>query len=79
MKQRIKALSAKIKRFNSGINQYRKNWMFVNNQGRFFQRFNNEDENDLCEIPNSVEAETFWRSIWSEKKEHHRNAEWLKS
>ena len=79
MKQRIKALSAKIKRFNSGINHYRKNWMFANNQGQFFQRFNNEDENDLCEIPNSVEAQTFWRSKWSEKKEHHRNAEWLRN
>ena len=52
--------------------------MFVNNQGRFFQRLNNEEENHQCEIPNSVEAQTFWRGIWSERKEHRKYAEWLK-
>ena len=52
--------------------------MFVNNQGRFFQRLNNEEENHQCEIPNSVEAQTFWRGIWSERKEHRKDAEWLK-
>ena len=25
-----------------------------------------------------MEAQTFWRGIWSERKEHHKNAEWLK-
>ena len=51
--------------------------MFVNNQGRFFQRLNNEEKNHQCEIPDSVETQTFWRGIWSERKEHHKNAEWL--
>ena len=38
MKQQIKAVDAKAKRFNSRINQSQQNRMFVNNQGRFFQR-----------------------------------------
>ena len=25
-----------------------------------------------------MEAQTFWRGIWSERKEHHKGAEWLK-
>ena len=62
MKQRIKALGAKIKRFNSRINQYQQNRMFVKNQGRFFQRLN-EEENRQYEIPNSVEAQTVSRGI----------------
>ena len=37
MKQQIKAVDAKVKRFNSRINQSQQNRMFVNNQGRFFQ------------------------------------------
>ena len=49
-----------------------------NNQGRFSQRLNNEEENHQYEIPNSVETQTFWRGIWSERKEHHKDAEWLK-
>ena len=79
MKQRIKAAGTKIKRFNTRINQYQQNRMLVNNQGRFFQRLNNKEENHQCEIPNSVEAQILWRrSIWSERKEHHKDAEWLK-
>ena len=77
MKQRITAVFAKIKWFNSRINQHQQNWMFVNNQGRFFQRLNNEEENHQREIPNSIEAQK-WRGIWSERKEHHKDAEWLK-
>ena len=45
VKQRIKVVGAKIKRFSSRINQYQQNRMFVNTQGRFFQRLNNEEEN----------------------------------
>ena len=59
MKQHIKAVGAKIKQFRSRINQYQQNRMFVNNQGQFFQRFNNEEENRQCEILNSVEAQKF--------------------
>ena len=25
-----------------------------------------------------MEAQTFWKGIWSERKEHHKDAEWLK-
>ena len=52
--------------------------MFVNNQGQFLQRLNNEEENHQCEIPNSVEAQIFWRGTWSERKEHRKGGEWLK-
>ena len=75
MKQRIKAAGAKIKRFNSRINQYQQNRMFANNQGRFFQRLSHEEENHQYEIPNSVEAQPFRSGIWSEKKKHHKDDE----
>ena len=52
--------------------------MFVNYQEQLFQRLNNEEGNRQCEIPNFVKAQTFWRGIWSERKEHHKYAEWLK-
>ena len=69
-------LWVEIKWFDSRINQYQRSQMFVNNQGRFFQRLT-EEENHWCEIPNSVEAHTFRRGLWSEKKEHYMDAEWL--
>ena len=45
MKQQIKAVGAKTKRFTSQINQYQQNLMFVNDQEQFFQRSNNEAGN----------------------------------
>ena len=78
MKQLIKTVGAIIKRFNSSVNQYQENWLFINNQGLFFRRLNNEEENHQSEIPNSVEAQTFWGGIWSERKEHLQDAECLK-
>ena len=78
MKQLIKTVGAIIKRFNSSVNQYQENWLFINNQGLFFRRLNNEEENHQSEIPNSVEAQTFWWGIWSERKEHLQDAECLK-
>ena len=78
MKQLIKTVGAIIKRFNSSVNQYQENWLFINNQGLFFRRLNNEEENHQSEIPNSVEEQTFWWGIWSERKEHLQDAECLK-
>ena len=78
MKQLIKTVGAIIKRFNSSVNQYQENWLFINNQGLFFRRLNNEEENHQSEIPNSVEAQTFWWGIWSERKEHLQDTECLK-
>ena len=52
--------------------------MFTNIQAWFFQQLNNEEGNHQCEISNSVGAKTFCRGIWSERKEHHKDAEWLK-
>ena len=32
-----------------------------------------EVENHNFEIPNSVEPHLFWRGIWGERKEHHKD------
>ena len=45
MKQRIKAVSATLKRFNSRISQYQQNRIFLNYQERFSHRLKNEEEN----------------------------------
>ena len=68
-------MSANIKQFSSQIDQYQQNQMSVNNQGQLFQQLNNEKENHQYETRNSMEAETFWSSIWRERKEHHKDAE----
>ena len=76
MKQQIKAIGAKSKRFDSRINQYQQNQMFAKNQGQFFRRLNKKKiTNVKFQI---LWRQTFQRGMLSERKEHHKNAEWLK-
>ena len=44
MKQQIKAITAKIKRYKSCINQHQQNWMFVNKEGQFLQLLGNKED-----------------------------------
>ena len=48
-------------------------------KGDFLKQLNNEEQNHQCEIPNSVEMQTFWRGIWSKRNEYHKDADWLKN
>ena len=57
MKQQIKAIGAKSKRFDSRINQYQQNQMFAKNQGQFFRRLNKK------KITN-VKFQILWRQTF---------------
>ena len=79
IKQRIKAKVGKITRYQNRISQYQQNRMFNNNEGRFYQQLNNDVNNQTNEILDAQETRMYWESIWSESKEHNREAEWLKN
>ena len=57
MKQQIKAIGAKSKRFDSRINQYQQNQMFAKNQGQFFRQLNKK------KITN-VKFQILWRQTF---------------
>ena len=56
-------MGAKIKRFNSRINQYQPNQCLSRIKDDFLKQVNNEEGNHQSEIPNSVEAQNFWSGI----------------
>ena len=64
MKQQIKAASAKIKQLTFEL---------TNMNRMIFSIIKYEVENHNFEIPISVEPHTFWRGIWGERKEHHKD------
>ena len=73
LKQRMIAKSAKTRSFEQRSEQFRKNrilkWIYTElNGGR--QR--------SIVVPNTEESKQFWGNIWSIRKEHNREAEWLK-
>ena len=80
IKERIKAKNNIIKRCQSRINQYQQNRTFKNNQGKFYRELNSGGRNyETTQVPDKKEAQEFWGSIWGERKEHRKDAEWLKN
>ena len=77
LKQRVLATVAKIERYNERIKQYKQNRLFTIDQKKLFAELNGKTK-ESNEIPDADQSPLFWRGIWSESKEHDRNAEWLK-
>ena len=76
LKQRLLAKSAKIKRYEQRITQYRQNRLFQVDQKKLFQEWN-EDKREEIEIPDAEESRNYWNNIWGVQKEHEKDAEWL--
>ena len=80
IKERIKTKNDKIKRYHSRINQYQENRTLKNNQGKFCRELNSGGRNyEMTEVPDKKEAQEFWGNIWGERKEHQKDANWLKN
>ena len=77
LKQQLHAKTAKLKRYEERVNQYKINRMFVQNQKRVYQQMDGI-RNINNEKPNAEESKQFWSNIWDNEKEHERNAEWLR-
>ena len=77
LKQRMLAKSAKVKRYEQRIEQFRQNRIFDLDQKKIYAESNGNGirSND---VPNAEECTKFWGDIWGVKKEHNREAEWLK-
>ena len=71
------AKSAKVRRFEQRIEQFRQNRLFSVDQKRIYSEFNG-GRGRSSDDPNAEESKRFWGNIWSIEKEHNQEAEWLK-
>ena len=71
------AKSAKVKRYEQRIEQFRENRIFDLDQKKIYAELhgNGIRSND---VPNAEECTKFWGNIWDVRKEHNGEAEWLK-
>ena len=76
LKQRMLAKSAKVKRYEQRIEQFRQS-NFDLDQKKIYAELNGNGirSND---VPNAEECTKFRGDIWGVRKEHNREAEWLK-
>ena len=64
LKQRIKAKTATIRKYEERSNQFMQNRLFQTNQKRLFEKLEGiERRNDVR--PDAEESITFWSNIWS--------------
>ena len=77
LRQKIRAGSVKIKRYDDRNTQFRQNSLFEANQKRFYEEIDNKQAVNLT--PNPQESTEFWSNIWSNRAIHEIDAEWIKN
>ena len=76
LKQRLTAKTAKIKKYDQRIAQYRQNRMFRTDQKKFYQELNGDFWQKGL-ITDAEESKKFWGDTWNVEKEHKADAEWF--
>ena len=68
LKQRLHAKTAKLRRYEETVNQYKISRTFVRNQKRVYQQMYGI-RNINNEKPDAEESKQFWSNIWDNEKE----------
>ena len=77
LKQRLIAITARLKKYDDRNKQYRQNMLFQSNQKKLFEEIDGiERDNDIN--PDANESQQFWSNIWDNPVHHNEEAEWLK-
>ena len=77
LKQRIVAKSAKQKKYEQRITQFRQNRTFNVDHEKIYMELKGSAIRST-DAPNDEEGIHFWGVIWSVEKEHSKTANWLK-
>ena len=77
LNQRMPAKSAKVKRYEQRIEQFRQNRLFYLDQKKIYAELNGNG-NRSNGVSNAEECTKFWSNIWGVRIEHNRETEWLK-
>ena len=77
LKQKMLAKSAKVRRYQQRIEEFRQNRIFDFDQKKMYAEFNGDGVRP-SDVLNAEESKRFWGDIWSVRKRHIREAEWMK-
>ncbi|CAH2017148.1 unnamed protein product [Acanthoscelides obtectus] len=78
LKQRLLALSQRVKRYKKSSQRRKQNILFHRNQRAFYKSVGKESDRTLqgkTSFPNTEDIRHFWSGIWSNPREH-RTAHW---
>ncbi|XP_045480903.1 uncharacterized protein LOC123685291 [Harmonia axyridis] len=77
LKQKIKALGNRIKRYTESKMRYENNQLYYKNQKQFFRNLENNNNSDK-EPPKTEDMYTYWQAIWGNNKQHDDTARWIR-
>ena len=77
LKERLSALSHRLKRYKRRQLQFKQNYMFVNNTQKAYKELRGT-KIDVKSPPSKEEIESFWGPIYETEKNHNKNANWIK-
>ena len=76
LKQKIQLKAQRIKRYEKRSKFYRQNKIFQTDAKRFYREIGKQST-EIKETPKIEKVQEFWQAIWSNPKEHNKDAEWL--
>ena len=77
LKEKVQTGSKKIRNFENAQLKARQNNLFRNNRSQLYKELGKTNVQIIHEMPDPVEATKFWGDIWSNAKDHNRDASWL--
>ena len=76
MKQRLKALNNRHKRFVKRQKQFNQNFEFENNPSRFYDEIRG-NKIEIKDPPSKDDVVNFWKPMFTKEKHFNKNATWL--
>lgn len=77
LKQRVKAINAKIRKYEARNDRFQQNRLFESNEKLLFEKLEGKERrNDIQ--PDVEESTTFWNRIWASEAKHNEKAKWMK-
>ena len=77
-KQRLVALSARLRRYIKEADSKRMNALFSKEPGKVYSQLQNKASATVKADPPKVETEQYWKNIWEKDATHNADAQWLK-
>ncbi|XP_045463748.1 uncharacterized protein LOC123673305 [Harmonia axyridis] len=77
LKQKIKILGNRIRRYNERVKRYKNNKLYHQNQQKFFRSLE-DGPSEAGEPPREEAMHFFWKGIWEVEKTYDSQASWIK-
>ncbi|XP_044766273.1 uncharacterized protein LOC123322393 [Coccinella septempunctata] len=76
LKQKIKALGNRIRRYNERVKRHRNNNLFIKNQKQFFRDLEEGERVGDGQLKPEA-AHSFWSNVWSRESVYDEGANWI--